>query len=226
MALFSLSGNVFAQNEPDSLRSPRMIMDPATGELRPVSGAEIKPFKNYIVEVGASLAFPLQDFHAADPANERAGYALQGFSLSTGVFLGFSESSEAGWYFGAAYSGFRISSDFTDPFNSAPPVWPPAEGEEQPDFRVDPDHLQRCHIFSLRTGFSFEGSNENVSAYGSLLANMNIISMNRVPMDEITPTGLTSRRYAIGFEPVFSSGISAEFGLRFQQQLSVGIAWH
>ncbi|MCA1752976.1 MAG: hypothetical protein LC670_14525 [Flavobacteriales bacterium] len=227
---FSLSGNVFAQSESDSLKSPRMIMDPATGELRPrpilVSGVEPTPFKNYIVELGAGLAFPLQDFHSADPANERAGYALQGFSLSTGVFVGFSENSEAGWYFGAAYSGFRKSSDFADSLATAPPIWPPGDGEEQSTFRVNPDHQQRYHIFSLRTGFAFEGSNENVSAFGNVMANMNIISMNRIPLDEIRISGTTPGSYAIGFEPVISSGISAAFGLRFQQQLSVGIAWH
>lgn len=228
--LFSLSGNVFAQNESDSLAAPTFAMDPASGELLPVSPSStydtIPRFTNHIIHLGFGFAFPLRDFHASDPTNEIAGYAAPGYSLSTGVFVGFAKGSEAGWYFGAAYSGFRKSSVFVDSLNSAIAAYQPDEagGGEPPEaLLVDPGYRPRYDVFSLSTGFAFDGSDERVSAYGSLLINFNYSRMNRF---DVLNNEAAEMEIQFRTPSVMSTGFSAAFGLRFQQQFSVGIAFH
>ncbi|MFN2423975.1 MAG: hypothetical protein ABR572_09380 [Cryomorphaceae bacterium] len=220
-------------NEPDSLKSTIFYMDQDTGELKPVS-PDINPnlklydtiprFINRIVDIGFGFAFPLRDFHASDPSNEISGYALPGYSVSTGLFLGFTDGSEAGWYFGAAYSGFRKSMDYVDSLNAVLPDFTVNEGEEDEaleSLRVNPDYRPRYDIFSLRTGFAFEGSDERISAYGSLLINMNFSRINSFTFEG---TDLTGNR--IRMSGGISTGFTASFGLRFQQQISLGVAFH
>ena len=227
------SGNLFAQNEADTLKSEIFYKDPATGELKPLAGEintdwdlyyTLPRFNNRIINFGFSLAFPLRDFHASDPANARSGYAAQGYSVSTGLFLGFSEGSEAGWYFGAAYSGFRKSMDFVDSLNAVMPVITANQGtpnESQERLVVDPDYQPRYDIFSLQSGLAFEGSDERVAAYGSLMININLTRVNR--FDLLNPAlDEPEMRAPWGL----STGFSATFGLRFQQQLSLGLAFH
>jgi hypothetical protein len=219
-----------AQNEVDSLMAAKFYLDPATGELKPL-GEKINPdwklydtiprFNNHIIDIGFGFAFPLRDFHATDTANGSSGYVAQGYSLSTGLFLGFAEGSEAGWYLGASYSGFRKSSTFAESLNAALSIYQTGEEDEIEILRLDPNYRPRYDIYSLRTGFAFEGSDARVSVYGSLLADLNFTRINRFTLEN---TDLDRKK--IRTPLASSSGFTAAFGLRFQQQLSLGIAFH
>lgn len=229
---FSLSGNVFAQSETDSLEVLPYPTDASSSKFRYDSSEffidTIPRFYNRIAEFGFGLTFPLRDFHASDPTNEFAGYALQGFSLNASVFTGFSDGGRAGWFFGAAYSHFKKSETFADSLRSIIAAFEPAEGENQEGtINFSEDFRPRYDIFSLRSGFAFEGSDERVSAFGGLLLNINLILMNPILLrTDGTAPSLRAQAGKFRSSAQFTTGISATFGLRFQQQLSVGITWH
>lgn len=232
LILSFLSGNTFGQNEGERPKSPAYIVGPVSGatqaDVDPIAADTVPRFYNYVAEFGFGLAFPLRDFHASDPGNEFAGYALQGYSLSTSLFMGFTGNSEAGWHFGASYTTFRKSPAFTDTLRSMLDAFEPDEGESQEGtLSVADDFRSRYDVFSLRTGFGFEGSDQRVSAYGSFMLNLNFIHLNRILLEtDGTAQSLRAQGGEFHSDVQITSGISASFGLRFQQQLSVGLTWH
>lgn len=234
IALLSLSGNVYAQNKADSLKSTTYRIDQATGEFQIDSVSipydTIPKIQNYIFQYGFGAAIPISDFRSSDAANNFAGYALPGFSLSTGVFVGFDETSEAGWYFGAAYSNFSKSHVFADSLAAALDAFEPEPVEgvetEPAGVTLGPDYRPRYDMLSLRTGLAFEGSDKRVSAYGGLILSLNFIRMNNIPLRGNIPAGMRSAQNQFQVPTIITTGVSASFGLRFQQQFSVGVAWH
>lgn len=226
LAMFSLillSGHLYSQNQADYLSISTIKKDTTkTPELsKPYSVYDTIPrFYNRIWNLGFGFAFPLQDFHASDPQDTLSGYALQGVSLSTGLFLGFKEGGEAGWYFGAAYSGFNTAG-FMDTLQASAAQIESMPTVEAGSVTINEDIIPRYDILSLSTGLAFEGSDARVSVYGSLLANINFTRMNTVGLEHPT---FATQRMSVPF--AVSTGFTAKFGFRFQQQLNVGVAWH
>lgn len=223
LSLLFISGSLFAQNQVDSPGSSTSTTDTTKAlEYRiPILVYDTIPqFYNRIWNLGFGLAFPLQDFHASDPQNPMSGYALQGVSLSTGLYLGFKEGSEAGWYFGAGYSSFRTAG-FIDSLQASAASISALPTLEAGSVTIEEDYRPRYNIISLSTGFAFEGSKEEVSAYGALLLNVNFTNMNSFGLENTL-----MEEVEVGVPFAVSTGFSAKLGLRFQQQFNVGVAWH
>ncbi len=225
LCLLLISGNLFSQNNvDDTLISTNNTDTTKTSEMSSAIFIQvydtIPRFYNRIWNIGFGFAFPIQDFHSSDPQNKLAGYALQGLSFSVGLFSGFSEGSEAGWYFGAAYSSFNTAG-FIDSLQVNASRIELLPSVESGTVFINEDYRPRYQIFSFSTGFAFEGSDERVSAYGSLLINANFTRVNSF---RLVHPSVAENKVVFPFK--ISNGFSAKFGLRFQQQFSIGLGWH
>ena len=171
------------------------------------------------------MAFPMQDFHDSDPENPLAGYAKQGYTLGASMMLGFGGKGNTGVHLGIAYTGMRLHPTFRDSvFAAADRVNQVAESI----FLPDEDYKPRYDIIQFNTGWAYEGSSESVAAYARVTVGMNLTRISGTTFERTTflPVETTNRLTETSNRLTISTGHSIEFGLRFQKQLSLGLAWH
>lgn len=186
----------------------------------PVMRDTVPRYGKGLVDVHASVVFPMQYFAQAEPGNPDAGYAAQGFGVGLGRFFPFGSQSPVGIQFSLGYVRMGATA-FGGHIQSVLDDFVQSDSDAQDEtLELDSDFRPRYHMLPFSIGLAYEGSGKKADVYARFMLHGAFSSMN-----DFTVRGDESGLNVVNVDRGWSTGIGMELGARLHNALRVGVAW-